>query len=560
MATPAFRAVTAKSAATTGTNAPGLPSGVAANDIVLLIATVNTGATISIQTAGSITWNAVTGSPFDVAGGEKLYVWWGRYVSGATGPTLSAASDADHSVAATIAYSGCIDTGSPIDSTGIASSSEATSDTSFSFATGVSSTAHNALCICIATSGVDSNTGQIPVMTNAALAALASRANYQTASGGGGGFGLTDGTLAGGGSMGTFACTYGGASPKAYVAFALMGGKSASVAQTETVTQTVTGVRTRLGILSQTLTVVQTLTGAHTGVGSAARAQTVTQTADGTRIVLGAAARAEAVTQTLSGSHTGIGVVSQTQTVAQTVDGVRTTYTSLSQTLIVTQNLEGIRTVDGALSQTITVTQTVVGIETAEGIVLETLTVSQTISGLVIASGEVAQALMVSQTVDGVRVVAGVVVQAEGVTLSVAGTRTAFAAANLVETVAQLVGTGAIYGIVSQTLSVESVATGTRAAVGAAARTQTVTQAIIGTRTLAAQVSQTLTVTQTIIASVLGTSTLPITVTQTIIVVGANFPGAVAGHIVWPSIDTTSEAPEPFEPRILRPRTGLITR
>ena len=107
MSVPVFRAASAKASGTTGATAVGLPAGLVANDIVLLIATTIAGGSISVTTNGSIgTWNLVTNLPIDVTSGEKLYVWWGRYSSGSTGPSVTPGSD--HVCAGTVAYSGCI--------------------------------------------------------------------------------------------------------------------------------------------------------------------------------------------------------------------------------------------------------------------------------------------------------------------------------------------------------------------------------------------------------------------------------------------------------------------
>ncbi len=239
MALPAFRSASAK-AAGTGAVTPALPASMAANDIVLLVASTIAGGSISITAVGSIaTWTPITGSPVDVTAGEKLYVWWGRWASGTTGPTVTPGSD--HCIAGTVAYSGCITDATVINQQ--ATGSETTSDQSFSFATGVSSTVKDCLCIGICTSGEDSNTGQVPVMANTSLAALASRLNIQTNSGGGGGFGLSEGTLAVAGSMGTWTCTIGVSSAKAYLTLALR-------PPNDTTSQTTTG-KARVQITSK---------------------------------------------------------------------------------------------------------------------------------------------------------------------------------------------------------------------------------------------------------------------------------------------------------------------
>lgn len=218
MALPVFRAAGAKSTGTTGATAVAAPAGLVAGDLEVLVATTIAGGSISITTAGGGAWTAVPNTPIDVTAGEKLYVWYREFAPGDSSPSVTPGSD--HVCAARLAYKvGTFDRTTPIEVA--VSSTEATSDTSFSWAPGTSTTVNDCLVLVVSTSGVDSNTAQVPVCTNASLTALASRANYNTTSGGGGGFGVTEGAKATAGTTGTFACTYAGASPKAYASFAI---------------------------------------------------------------------------------------------------------------------------------------------------------------------------------------------------------------------------------------------------------------------------------------------------------------------------------------------------
>lgn len=201
-----------------------------------------------------------------VAGGNVLYVWWGRWTAGSTGPTVHA-SASDVIVAATAAWSGCVDVGSPIDiaSTG----TETTVDNSFSFATGISSTRNNCLAICVASILRDSNTASVPVMANTSLASLASRLNICSNTGSGGGFGLSEGAKATAGTLGTWTNTYAATSAKSYITFALIGGISGVVSATNlAVTDTVAGGRTALGVVTATaLAVTDTVAGVRETFG-----------------------------------------------------------------------------------------------------------------------------------------------------------------------------------------------------------------------------------------------------------------------------------------------------
>ena len=219
MALPTFRAAGAKVAGTTAGLAVTAPAGVATGDLEILVASTIAGGTCSISAAGGSAWTAMTGSPQDVTGGEKLYVWWRIRQAGDSDPSVSAASD--HFLAARMAITtGTFDPTTPFELA--QAGSETTSDTSFSFATTGSTAGADRLCFCICTSGFDSNTHQVPAMTNAQLGSLTGRfTNHNTSNGAGGGFGCTSGTKVVAGALGTFACTIVTASSKAYIAFAV---------------------------------------------------------------------------------------------------------------------------------------------------------------------------------------------------------------------------------------------------------------------------------------------------------------------------------------------------
>jgi hypothetical protein len=216
---PTFVAAGAKAAGTTSAVTPAFYTGITQNDIVLLVASTIAGQTVSITNNGSIsTWTAIDHQ--DVTSGEHLYIWWGRAVAtNTTAPSVQATGD--HICACTIGYRGCLTTATPIDvhTTG----SEGTSDNSFSFATGLSTSNNNELCVVACSSGYDSNTAQFTnAFANTNLASIATAANYETSSGGGGGFGVAHGTLATAGAIGTWTETLAQNTPKAYLAFALI--------------------------------------------------------------------------------------------------------------------------------------------------------------------------------------------------------------------------------------------------------------------------------------------------------------------------------------------------
>lgn len=203
----------------TGAVTPALPASMQSNDICVLVATTITAGTVTITATGSITiWTAITGSPVDVTLGEKLYVWWGRWTSGTTGPTVTPGGD--HIEAGIGAWRNCLGSGSPIDVS--QTGTETVSDTTFSFATSISTTVNGAMCIAICTTGQDIATnGRFTTMTDGSLTSLAERIDYCTSSGSGGGFALDEGYKATTGVVGTWASTLLVASTKAYISFAL---------------------------------------------------------------------------------------------------------------------------------------------------------------------------------------------------------------------------------------------------------------------------------------------------------------------------------------------------
>src|SRR3990167_2551667 len=234
MALPVFRAAGAK--ATDGTSpfsvVPALPTGLVADDIVILVAATEDTGTATISADGSVTpWTAITGSPVSVTGGKKLYVWWGRWASGTTGPTITATTNMI--IAATAAWSGCDTTSSVINNQ--ANGNEDTADTSLSFTTTISTTVNNCVVLLISNDDTDSNTAQHGSQANSNLGSIAERVDVNTNAGTpGGGFQITEGTLATAGAIGTWTTTLATASAKAYLTLALQPPQNTTQDKTQT--------------------------------------------------------------------------------------------------------------------------------------------------------------------------------------------------------------------------------------------------------------------------------------------------------------------------------------
>src|SRR3990167_8255388 len=249
----AFRSASAK--ATDGTDpysvTPDLPAGMVANDIVILVAATESTGTATLSAAGSVTtWTAITGSPVAGTGGKKLYVWWGRWASGTTGPTITATTNMI--IAATAAWSGCDTTSSVINNQ--ANGNEDTADTSLSFVTGISTTVANCMVLLISTDDTDSNTAQHSSQANSNLGSIAERVDVNTNAGTpGGGFQITEGTLAIAGAIGTWTTTLATNSAKAYLTLALQPPQSTTTPQTLSATQAVSASLSKTSTFSKTL-------------------------------------------------------------------------------------------------------------------------------------------------------------------------------------------------------------------------------------------------------------------------------------------------------------------
>lgn len=493
MGIPAFVAASAKAAAAQDAT-PALPAGMSANAIVLLVAVCPTANTLSISANGSISsWNLLSGMPVNVAAGEALYVWWGRWSSGSTGPTVHA-SASNIVCAGTVAYSGCIDVGSPIDIS--ATGTETTSDTSFSFATGISSTRNNCMAICVASILRDSNVSSVPVMANASLASLTSRMDFCTNTGSGGGFGLSEGTKATAGTLGTWSNTYGAASPKGYVTFALIGGTSGVVTATNlSVSDTVTGSASKTGTVSPTnLTVSDTVSGFATRKAIVSPTNlSISDVVAGSVSKVGSAALNLTISDVVAGFANRKAVVSPTNlSVSDVVAGFGTHFAIVSPTnLSISDVVAGARQVFGVATPTaLSISDVVSGVRSTFGVSATNLSISDVISGLVTHFATVTPTgIVVTDVVSGGRTTFGIVTPTSlSVADVIAGLITRFGIVSPTNlTVSQFVGTGSggsqVFGTVNPTnLSITDVVAGIRETFSDLNLALVVTQSVIGWR------------------------------------------------------------------------------
>src|SRR5690348_11937313 len=132
MALPVFRAAGAKTTGGPAEITIAAPAGVATGDLEILLGNSRGTSSLTLSRDGWCAWTVLTGSPLPISG-VKFYIWWRGRQAGDSDAGLTAGSGSI--IGARLAdQAGTFDTGTPVEI--IATGSEATSDTSFSFAPG----------------------------------------------------------------------------------------------------------------------------------------------------------------------------------------------------------------------------------------------------------------------------------------------------------------------------------------------------------------------------------------------------------------------------------------
>ena len=201
---------------------PALPSGLAANDILLLfLETANEAISISNQNGG--TWTEVTVSPqgTGTAGhtdATRLTVFWSRYNGSQGAPTTS--DSGNHQIGRIIAIRGAIASGNPWDVT--AGSVESTSDTSGAIP-GATTTVGNILVVAaIATDLPDATgTANFSAWANSNLTNVNERTDDTDNAGNGGGLGIATGVKVTAGAYGDTTVTVGTSAVKGMMSIAI---------------------------------------------------------------------------------------------------------------------------------------------------------------------------------------------------------------------------------------------------------------------------------------------------------------------------------------------------
>lgn len=183
----------------TGSITPNIPASTIVGDIMLLFTETN-GETVTAP-AG---WTAVTNSPVSSVAGSfptRLSVFWKRFASGDTDPTV--ADPGDHVVGIIMTVGGALRTGTPFDIT------LGTTDvnTGSVVIAGPTTTANLDLIVIATSRGNDSSSAQFSAQANANLITITERLDTGTATGDGGGLTVSTGIKEFAGAVGNTTMT-----------------------------------------------------------------------------------------------------------------------------------------------------------------------------------------------------------------------------------------------------------------------------------------------------------------------------------------------------------------
>jgi hypothetical protein len=210
-ATPTFVNKGTVSESTT-TGSPGLPASMNDDDVMILAVQTDTEAV----TAPS-GWTELSVSPVQFSTTTRISLFYRRYVSGDTAPTI--ADPGDHLIAQIYAFRGCKTTGEPFSASATGTFAGTTSIT---LDCGVTSLANQLICVFLA-GGADNTVSRFESMagTNASLTSINHRAAEGTDLGAGGSIDLWTGVKAAAGDCGDLTGTIAIASAGAYITIAL---------------------------------------------------------------------------------------------------------------------------------------------------------------------------------------------------------------------------------------------------------------------------------------------------------------------------------------------------
>lgn len=197
---------------------PGLPAGIAVNDILLLYVESQTDQPASITNANGGTWTQISVSTGGSGvNGTRLTIFWSRYNGTQGNPTVG--DSGDHTLGYIEAYRGCVASGDPFEA--LVTGSEATADTTLEV-TGSTTLGADRLVIVAAARENDDFNAHYSAWANADLANLTERSDRGTTQGNGGGLTTVTGEKAAAGAYGTTTATLANAAVDAFATFALV--------------------------------------------------------------------------------------------------------------------------------------------------------------------------------------------------------------------------------------------------------------------------------------------------------------------------------------------------
>lgn len=219
MAAPTFRAAGAISSGT-GARTPGAPTGLAADDVeLLLVETANEAVTLSTTAGFAELTNDGGQGTAGSTDATRMTVFWRRWDGVAGNPTVADAGN--HVICIRLAFIGCITTGDPWDVFG---SNQQTSATTSGSVSGVTTTVDETCIVSVCAQDLpdSNNTSQFSGWTNANLVSITESSDNSRNSGNGGAIGSSHGELASAGATGATTFTAATSSLKSNVMVALM--------------------------------------------------------------------------------------------------------------------------------------------------------------------------------------------------------------------------------------------------------------------------------------------------------------------------------------------------
>lgn len=200
----------------TGAITPGLPAGIATDDILILWVETQANQAATISNANGGTW---TGFASPDAGGTstRLSAFWSRYNGTQGAPTV--ADSGDHTFGYIEAYRGVVASGDPYEA--LVTGSETTANTSLSV-TGSTTLGADRLVLVGVSRENDNFNPHYSDWANADLANLTERSDRGSTQGNGGGLATATGEKASAGSYGATTATVANSVLDAFVTFALI--------------------------------------------------------------------------------------------------------------------------------------------------------------------------------------------------------------------------------------------------------------------------------------------------------------------------------------------------